>query len=150
MTAQPEYEGFMYAASKDALAVEALFGADPAAHCEAITFHCQQAAEKMLKNVFVQNDVVPPKSHDVGDMLAKSMAAGWIDAGDEELKAAVDLTLYAVMARYETSPDISTGEALKAIKDCNAIASMLDRNGCPFVAIRMGSSAFNVNDSANN
>ena len=39
-------------------------------------------------------------------------------------------------AHYETSPDISEGEARKAILDCNCIAEMLAQNGCESVTIR--------------
>lgn len=130
------FEGFMYAASKDALAVEALAAAGMADHSEAIAFHCQQAAEKMMKNVYVLNGVVPPKSHDVGDLLATAIQKGWLEAEQASIQAAIDLTLYAVVARYETTPDISLGEARKAIADCNAIAAMLEFNGQPCIRVR--------------
>lgn len=130
------YTGFMYAASKDASAVEALAAAGLADHCEAIAFHCQQAAEKMVKALFPENGLVPPKSHDVGDLLSTAIESGWLKASSESIQAAIDLTLYAVAARYETSPDISEGEARKAILDCNCIAAMLAQNGCEAVTIR--------------
>jgi HEPN domain-containing protein len=46
-----KYQGFLYAAYKDILAVESLceFGN---VHFEAIAFHAQQAAEKILKKRF--------------------------------------------------------------------------------------------------
>jgi len=31
----------------------------------AICFHCQQAAEKLLKSILVQNNERPPRSHDL-------------------------------------------------------------------------------------
>lgn len=126
--ADAEYTGFMYAASKDASAVEALAAAGLADHCEAISFHCQQAAEKMLKCVYMEQGKVPPKTHDVGDLLASAIDEGWLKAKPEAIQAAIDLTIYAVAARYETSPDISEGEARKAIIDCNRIADMLGSN----------------------
>lgn len=128
MDSTSEYRGFMYAASKDVLAVEALAQAGLADHCEAIAFHCQQAAEKMVKNVFPENGQVPPKSHDVGDLLSTGISAGWFKAGEDAIQAAIDLSLYAVAARYESSPDISEGEARKAIRDCNLVARMLAAN----------------------
>lgn len=131
------YVGFMYAASKDAAAVEALAAAGLADHCEAITFHCQQAAEKMVKNLFPENGLVPPKSHDVGDLLSTAINSGWIEASSESIQAAIDLTIYAVAARYETSPDISEGEARKAVLDCNRVAEMLADNNCDHILIAL-------------
>ena len=50
--ADTEYTGFMYAAHRDVLVVENLAKEiDP--YTEAIAFHSQQAAEKMVKNVFI-------------------------------------------------------------------------------------------------
>lgn len=130
-----DFTGFMYAASKDASAVEALAAAGLADHCETIAFHCQQAAEKMMKAVFLENGQVPPKSHDVGDLLAKAIQQGWLTATPESIQAAIDLTIFAVAARYETSPDISEGEARKAIQDCNLVAGMLETNEFDFLKI---------------
>lgn len=56
--------GYLYAASKDVLAIEALSGLDTDLHSEAIAFHSQQAAEKMVKAVYTTNDTFPPRSHD--------------------------------------------------------------------------------------
>lgn len=129
------FTGFMYAASKDVLAVEALAAAGLSDHCEAIAFHCQQAAEKMVKGVYLEQGKVPPKAHDVGDLLSTAIDEGWLKASPEAIQAAIDLTIYAVAARYETSPDISEGEARKAILDCNRIADMLAANDYEFVQI---------------
>ena len=100
--ASPIYTGFMYAASKDALAVNALVQASIQDHSEAIAFHCQQAAEKMVKAVFTENGQVPPKSHDIGDLLSTAIEQAWLKASQPAIQAAIDLTLYAVAARYET------------------------------------------------
>ncbi|HIY83788.1 HEPN domain-containing protein [Rubneribacter sp.] len=133
--ASPIYTGFMYAASKDALAVNALVQASIQDHSEAIAFHCQQAAEKMVKAVFTENGQVPPKSHDIGDLLSTAIEQAWLKASQPAIQAAIDLTLYAVAARYETTPDISIGEATKAIKDCNFVATMLADNGYEYVTV---------------
>lgn len=138
MAEASEYIGYMYAAHKDVRVIEALASIDLAEHCEAIAFHGQQAAEKMVKSLFIENGQVPPKSHDVGDLLAKAIDAGWVKATAESVQAAIDLTLYAVAARYETSPDISEGEARKAIRDCNLIADMLANNKYECVRIEIG------------
>lgn len=59
-----EYAGYLYAAHKDILAIEAL-AQDIDTHSEAIAFHEQQAAEKILKNVFDINCVKPAKTHNL-------------------------------------------------------------------------------------
>lgn len=133
--AEQEYTGFMYAASKDVAAVEALAAAGLIDHCEAICFHCQQAAEKMVKCIYMEHGKVPPKTHDVGDLLSNAIDEGWVKATPDAIQAAIDLTIYAVAARYETTPDISGGEARKAIQDCNRIADMLSTNDYEFVCI---------------
>lgn len=44
-----------------------------------------------------------------------------------------------MVARYSFTPEITVGDAAKAIADCNAIADMLQRNG--FSSIRIKSKA---------
>lgn len=75
--ADTEYTGFMYAAHRDVLVVENLAKEiDP--YTEAIAFHSQQAAEKMVKNVFIQNGIVPSKTHSVDELLSKAIDSGWL------------------------------------------------------------------------
>ena len=75
--ADEEYTGFMYAAHRDVLVIEAL-AKDVDPYTEAIAFHSQQAAEKMVKNVFVQNGTVPGKTHSVDELLSSAIEAGWL------------------------------------------------------------------------
>ena len=49
-----ELTGFLYAASKDISALETLRRDSVSEHAEAIAFHAQQAAEKMLKSIFLE------------------------------------------------------------------------------------------------
>lgn len=75
--ADTEYTGFMYAAHRDVLIVENLAKEiDP--YTEAIAFHSRQAAEKMVKNVFIQNGIVPSKTHSVDELLSKAIDSGWL------------------------------------------------------------------------
>ena len=55
-------------ASKD-LAVAERLSLDDVPFCDAITFHCQQAAEKYLKALLVFNDIEFPKTHDLEILL---------------------------------------------------------------------------------
>lgn len=126
--ADTEYTGFMYAAHRDVLVVENLAKEiDP--YTEAIAFHSQQAAEKMVKNVFIQNGIVPSKTHSVDELLSKAIDSGWLSVEPQVIDAAINISMHAVAARYSQMPDIDRGEALQAIADCNTIAKSLAENG---------------------
>lgn len=134
--ADAEYTGFMYAAHRDALVVENLAKEiDP--YTEAIAFHSQQAAEKMVKNVFIQNGIVPSKTHSVDELLSKAIDSGWLSVEPQVIDAAINISMHAVAARYSQMPDIDRGEALQAIADCNTIARSLAENGYDSVEIKV-------------
>ena len=114
--ADTEYTGFMYAAHRDVLIVENLAKEiDP--YTEAIAFHSRQAAEKMVKNVFIQNGIVPSKTHSVDELLSKAIDSGWLSVEPQVIDAAINISMHAVAARYSQMPDIDRGEALQAIAD---------------------------------
>ena len=80
----------------------------------AVTFHCQQAAEKYLKALLTCWDMEFPKTH----VLAKLI--GLIETRDAALATslldAVSLTPYGVELRYPGDrPDASPGEAREAL-----------------------------------
>ena len=129
-----QYRGFLYAAYKDKLTVEALLP-DAETHSESIAFHSQQMAEKVMKEVFVQNAVVPPKTHAVDDLLAAASEKGWVKASSEAVQAAHSLSMHAVVARYAECPDITRGEALQAGAPANVIAGMVGASGYDVVRI---------------
>lgn len=65
---------------------------------DAVCFHAQQAAEKVMQAVLVARDIIPPKTHDLVelDAILAPHAAGWRwDKGE-----LTDLSLSAVGARY--------------------------------------------------
>ena len=129
-----QYRGFLYAAYKDKLTVEALLP-DAETHSESIAFHSQQMAEKVMKEVFVQNAVVPPKTHAVDDLLAAASEKGWVKASSEAVQAAHSLSMHAVVARYAECPDITRGEALQAVAHANVMADMVGASGYDVVRI---------------
>lgn len=134
--ADTEYTGFMYAAHRDVLVVENLAKEiDP--YTEAIAFHSLQAAEKMVKNVFIQNGIVPSKTHSVDELLSKAIDSGWLSVEPQVIDAAINISMHAVAARYSQMPDIDRGEALQAIADCNTIAKSLAENGYDSVEIKV-------------
>lgn len=128
------YEGFLYAAYKDAIAADAL-SSDLNLHSEAIAFHAQQAAEKMLKNVFEIHEQRPEFTHDIGRLMKVALDEGWLTAEEAQVRVVVSLAKFAVAARYETAPEITGAEALEAIAACNVLAALLEDNGLPSVRI---------------
>jgi len=89
--------------------------ADETAFLNAITFHCQQAAEKYLKALLTWWDMEFPKTH----VLARLIKL--IEARNTELAAslvdAVALTPYGVELRYPGDrPDASRQEAREAVE----------------------------------
>ena len=77
---------------------------------EVICYLCQQAAEKYLKGFLFLNDIEPPKTHDLNELL--SMCAE--KNGDfSELSARMSvLKTHAIMPRYPNELAI-TGENMK-------------------------------------
>ena len=141
-----ELTGFLYAASKDISALETLRRDSVSEHTEAIAFHAQQAAEKMLKSIFLEKGVPAPRTHDLVHLLEVARENEWIECRKREIEAAMSLSDYAVAARYEFSPEIGEGEALQAIAYCNDIAGLLERNR--FTAVRADSDAHFLHDEA--
>lgn len=96
------------------LAVAERLTADEVPFCNAITFHCQQAAEKYLKAILTFWEIEFPKTH----VLA--MLLGLVETRDEALaKSLMDviiLTPYGAEMRYPGDrPDASREEADQAV-----------------------------------
>ncbi|MBN1941959.1 MAG: HEPN domain-containing protein [Phycisphaerae bacterium] len=96
-------------------AVAERLAADEVPFCNAITFHCQQAAEKYLKALLTFWEIEFPKTH----ILA--MLIGLVETRDETLaKSLMDvivLTPYGAELRYPGDrPDASVEEAENAVQ----------------------------------
>lgn len=74
--------------------------AEPDPEPAGASFHCQQAAEKLVKTVLVAAGINPPKTHDI-QILVELLPA------DHELRAILvplcDLTEFATAYRYPSS-----------------------------------------------
>lgn len=84
---------------------------------DTVCFHCQQAAEKLLKAVLAAQGVPPPRTH-VLMMLADQLAATFrtIERLGDELAI---LTPYAVAARYPDDDfDMPTIEDAREARQC--------------------------------
>lgn len=129
-------EAMAYSAEKDAEVVRVLRAADADYHCEAICYHAQQAAEKMVKAALFDMGVVPPRTHKVDDLLALAEKKGGTTVGEEVMRAAEALSFYESLARYGEAHDVARGDAVHAVECCDAIGAFLEENG--FEAVLIG------------
>jgi len=86
---------------------------------EIICFHCQQAAEKAIKALFILKEIEVIKIHDLAILLHKieaffSVPVAVKNAGD-------DLTPFAATFRYPQSPDIDEALTRKALTDMETV-----------------------------
>ena len=127
-------EEYMAAAEADVRLVQHLV-ADIDVYPEAVCYHCEQAVEKMLKQMWMDNGMMPRRTHDLSDLLGVACERNWITATGDELAAANFLNAYATKFKYIRMRESEHGEALEAVSSLNAIADMLDRNGYKNLAI---------------
>jgi len=88
---------------------------------EPICFHCQQSAEKYLKGFLVINNIEPPKTHDLLELLelCEEISA---DFSEIRLKSSV-LSRYGVAPRYPNGYDFTEDDiklVLKYAEEINA------------------------------
>lgn len=131
-------DDYMAAAQKDVALVEHLLP-DIREFPEAICFHCEQAAEKMLKQMWVENGVLPRHTHNLSDLLGMATERGWVQASKRDIYAAEFLAAYGTKLRYVILQESEYGEAVEAVLECNQISDMLRRNGYEYFPIRTSS-----------
>ena len=85
---------------------------------DAICFHCQQTAEKVLKARLCEDGIPFPKTHDLSTLLSLLVPAFPLWAALNS--SAKNLNSYAVNIRYP-GDTASLAEARQAMKDCTAI-----------------------------
>ena len=86
---------------------------------EIICFHCQQAAEKAIKALFILKEIEVIKIHDLG-MLIKIMQPH-ISFPDTIKLSALRLTKFAATFRYPQYPDIDEELTQKALSDMDVV-----------------------------
>ncbi len=97
------------------MAVAERLPSDEAAFLNAVTFHCQQAAEKYLKALLTWWEIEFPKTHELVKLIKL------IETHDAKLAASlrdvIVLTPYGVELRYPGDrPDATPDEAREAVK----------------------------------
>ena len=128
-------DGILYDAQKDAEAAVNLFVNIDASGI--VSFHAQQAAEKMVKHVFELNGVEYRKIHDIDKLLVEAINYRWLrNVSCDEIENARLLSLCAVFGRYAGALT-TRDDALEAIERCNKIADILEQNGYPAVRINV-------------
>mgnify|MGYP002863717374 CR=1 FL=1 len=86
---------------------------------EIICYHCQQAAEKMLKALVLAYDGELQKTHDLG-LLTEELSE-FVCFPDAVLNAADALTPYGVKIRYPQELNIEESHVVKAVSDMNVV-----------------------------
>lgn len=90
---------------------------------EIICYHCEQAAEKLLKAVLVAADVEPPKTHDLIQLCKRCSA---IDSDYEMLaEACIELSPYGVQVRYPSNLDLNEDDMRCALQMCRRIDAVV-------------------------
>ncbi len=103
------------------------------AELDIVAFHCQQAAEKLLKALLVSKVVQFEKVHDLGRLVDHCART---DPGFEALRDSVEpLTIYAVAFRYPGPGEPTRAEverALQAVKRARSfVCDRLPREAIP-------------------
>lgn len=98
----------------DDLTVAERLLSDEAAFQNAVTFHCQQAAEEYIKAFLVWHEIDFPKTHDLEELLDLAETSNRDFA--TSLRDVIVLTPYGVELRYPGDrPDATPDEAREAV-----------------------------------
>ena len=82
---------------------------------EIICYHCEQAAEKMLKGVLLSYDASLKKTHDLGLLIEE--LASYVTVEERFYEICSDLTPYGVAVRYPQEVYIEERHVRKALAD---------------------------------
>jgi HEPN domain-containing protein len=107
-------------ADEDLLAAEVVIAASPLLY-DISAFHSQQAAEKYIKAFLAFNEMMPPKVHNIKELI--DIAASF-NTSFEAIREAEWLSKYAIRTRYPDDFDIDTQE--QALKILNVAKSVRD------------------------
>lgn len=87
--------------------------------CDTVCFHCQQAAEKLLKGVLAAKGVPPPRTHVLPSLL--DAVAALVPSAEALREDLVVLTPYAVAARYPGDDlEMPTLDDAREARECAA------------------------------
>jgi HEPN domain-containing protein len=92
---------------------------------EVICFHCQQAAEKLLKAVLARNKRVIPRTHDLPQLLDQAVVLFPSLASFEDMM--VDLNEFSVVVRYPSHVQLEELDAIEALRAVGLIRTAISR-----------------------
>jgi len=111
-------------ASMDLAAAEYLLGMRPVP-VEIICYHCEQAAEKLLKGVLVQNNVEPPKTHDLVRLC--KLCCDVNNKFETLIDTCIELTPYGVQVRYPSNLELNESDMHCAIRECRKVRDFVQQ-----------------------
>lgn len=90
---------------------------------EIICYHCEQAAEKLLKGALIHFDIEPPKTH---DLIQLCKLCCNVDGRFEELiDPCVELTPYGVQVRYPSNLELDESDTHCALRQCKTVREFI-------------------------
>ena len=90
---------------------------------EIICYHCEQAAEKLLKSVLVYYGQEPPKTHDLVRLCTQ--CSDLAPEFESLLGACAELTPYGVQARYPSGMELEERDREHALAACHRMAKFV-------------------------
>jgi len=90
---------------------------------EIICFHCQQAAEKMLKGILAIHKIKPPKIHDLKRLCV--MCEEYVQEIINIKSACNILNQYSVQPRYPKEIEITEDDVKDAVKQAKMVLDFL-------------------------
>lgn len=122
MSVQGSSREWLEIAQMDLGAAEYLINMHPVP-IEIICYHCEQAAEKMLKGALVSFGIDPPKTH---DLMQLCKLCCQVDEQFELLReSCIELTPYGVQVRYPSHLDLEESDMHCALRECRKIHAFI-------------------------
>lgn len=90
-----------------------------------VCYHCEQAAEKMLKGFLSSREVEPPRTHDL--VLLCKMCEERESRFGQLAEACFRLTPYGINVRYPADEELEEGDMRKALSDCQKIFGLIEQ-----------------------
>lgn len=119
-------DGWLDLARRDARVGEGLLGLG---EIEAAAFHVQQAAEKLIKALLIEQHIMPPRVHDLARLLSLLPTDVESPMSDLDAERISTITTWAVELRYDdpASQSPSVEEVRQALSPVVAYLLARDR-----------------------
>jgi len=123
---QQEVQRWLDYASQDFAAAKHLMSSMRPCPYEIVCFHCQQAAEKVLKAYLISLGKDIPRTHDLSELCRNCFPDNRPEA---IFIASARLTSYAVQARYPNNLELTEADSSLAIEDAQSLMDFSDTFG---------------------